>query len=378
MPLHRQVFFIGGFDPKTPRHYHRLYREAVTRRPVTAAHEQVSVGTRTRESPRADGWDVQWTAPGEPPLSTRYTVMRWDDIVRRHWPRHLRQALRDYWHVYLCAGAQGMFRHVWKGSQAAFWLALFPLIVSMSLLLLCAAAAAGLAFAGVAPALWTGLAVLPTWLLLWRGVESKLDSEWLLRLYGFTWFQAHGRLPDLEHRLDELADDLVRQAADSDARELLVVGHSTGGMLAVAVLARACQKAPWLGHRGPSLALLTLGHCTPILAWLRGATRFREELALLADHPALTWWDYSAPADWAAFARVPPWLASGRARLHQASPRFHKTLGVGDYAALLADRHALHMQYLRAPRHAGGYDPVELTAGYRTLAERHASLVVSP
>ena len=288
MPLHRQVFFIGGFDPKTPRHYHRLYRDAVARRPATAAHEQVSLGTRRRESPRADGWDVQWTDPGEPPLTTRYTVMRWDDIVRRHWPRHLRQALRDYWHVYLCAGAQGMFHRVWQGSRAAFWLALFPLFVSASLLLLCAAAAAGLTVAGWVPMAWASLAVVPAWLLLWRGVETRLDSEWLLRLYGFTWFQAHGRLPDLEQRLDELADDLVQQATDSEARELLVVGHSTGGMLAVAVLARACQRAPWLGHRGPSLALLTLGHCTPILGWLRGATRFREELALLADHPALT------------------------------------------------------------------------------------------
>ena len=27
MPLHRRVFFIAGFDPKSPRYYHRLYRE---------------------------------------------------------------------------------------------------------------------------------------------------------------------------------------------------------------------------------------------------------------------------------------------------------------------------------------------------------------
>jgi len=378
MPLHRQVFFIGGFDPKTPRHYHRLYREAATRRPASAAAETVKVGPRVRESAHLDGWDVQWQAPDQAPLITHYVVMRWDDIVRRHWPRHLRQALRDYWHVYLLAGSQGMFRRVWRGSRAAFWLALFPLGVSTVLLLACMGLAAAMTTAQLLPARVAALAVLPVWLLLWRGVEARLDSEWLLRLYGFTWFQAHDRLPDLAKRMDDLADELVQRARASDATELLVVAHSTGVMLAASILARACEKAPWLGRQGPSLGLLTLGHCTPVLAWLRQAGRFRGELAALADHTALTWHEYTAPSDWAAFARVPPWLVPGRAQLHQFSPKFHKTMGAGDYDALLADRHALHMQYLRAPRHAGGYDPVEWTAGPLTLAERHAALSPRP
>jgi len=374
MALHRLVFFMGGFDPKSPRFYHRLYREAAAHRPASPLGEQVQVGAREQVSPVLDSWEVHWQAPGEAVLSTQYGVMRWDDIVRRHWPRNLWQALRDYWHVYGRAGAQGMFKRVWHGSRAAFWLALFPLGVSSALLLACAAAAWAAVAAGLLEARWALAWVVPVWLLLWRGLESRLDSEWLLRLYGFTWFQAQDRVPELEDRIDALADALVQQAAQTEARELLVVGHSTGAMVAASVLARACQKAPWLGVQGPQLSLLTLGHCMPILAWLDNARRFRSELHALAAIPQLTWLDYSAPADWAAFARVPPWLRPGSARLLQCSPRFHQSMGPEAYQALLGDRHALHMQYLRAPRLAGGYDPVELTAGPLLLAERHARL----
>lgn len=374
MPLHRLVFFIGGFDPKSPRFYHRLYREAVGQRPASVQGEQVQVGARGSVSPVLDCWDVHWQVPGQPALTTQYGVMRWDDVVRRHWPRNLWQALRDYWHVYGLAGAQGMFRRVWSGSRAAFWLALFPLGVSSALLLACLAGAWAAVALGKVEA-WVALAcALPAWLLLWRGLESRLDSEWLLRLYGFTWFQAQDRLPELEARIDALAELLVQQAAQTEAREVLVVGHSTGAMVAASVLARACQKAPWLGVQGPQLGFLTLGHCMPILAWLNGAQRFRIELQALAACPQLTWVDFSAPADWAAFAKVPPWLKPGAARLLQASPRFHQTMGPAGYQALLADRHALHMHYLRAPRVAGGYDPVDLTAGPLLLAEHHARL----
>ena len=373
MALHRQVFFIGGFDPKSPRLYHRLYREAVGQRPASCRGERVTVGARERESAHLDAWTVDWHDGDGRTLSTRYTVLRWDDVVRRHWPRHLRRTVADYLHVYGYAGVQGIFAKVKRHAPAAFWLAMLPLGVCLLCLLACGLLVGALATTWGWGGGWATAATLGAWLLLWRGIESRLDSEWLLRLYGFTWYQATDQLPDLEARLDTLADELLQRIRGSSAREVLLVGHSTGSIMAASVLARACAKDARLGVDGPQLALLTLGHCVPVLGWLRQAERFRAELAQLSDHPGLTWHDVSAPTDWAAFASVAPWPHQGRARLRRTPPRFHKTMGAGAYDALLADRHALHMQYLRAPRHTGGYDPVEWTAGPMTLAERHAT-----
>ena len=380
MPWQRDVFFFGGFDPRGPARDHRLCVQAVEQHPATAADETVSIGPRQRLSPHLDRWSLHWRQPDGTEVHTRHTVMRWDDIVRRVWPRHWRQAWADRLVVYLQAPRHGVLGPVWRHARAAFWLAMLPLGLGLGLLLpwLLLAATASTAL-GTGP--WPWPVAVALWLWSWRALEVRLDADWLLRLYGFTWHQSRGEVPGLEQRLDELAEALVRCAEAGESREILVVGHSTGSQMAASVVARALARAPWLGQRGPELALLTLGHCTPLLAWVRQAEWFRGELARLAAHPHLTWHDISAPTDWAAFARVPPWLKAprhGGARLAQYSPRFHKTLGRGDYDALLAHRHALHQQYLKAPRHAGGYDPVVWMSGPLTLAERHAAMQPPP
>lgn len=370
MPLHRHVFFIGGFDPKSPRHYHRLYRDAATRRPSSAQQEQVQVGPREHVSAWMDAWEVQWQVPGAASCNTRYAVMRWDDIVRQHWPRHLMQSVRDHFRVYGVGASQGVFGRVRRAAPAAFWLSLVPLMLSLGSLLLCLCAALLISRWTDAPGWLTCLLALPVWLLLWRGLEARIQSEWLLRLYGFTEAQAGGRLPELDQRLDELADELLRSVEGTEAREVMLVAHSTGAMLAVAVMSRVLARSPALGQQGARLSLLTLGHCTPILAWLDSARTFRAELARVANAPGLTWLDVSAPADWAAFATVGPWLGEGRAMRRQVSPRFHRSMSPASYAALLKDRQALHLHYLRPQEVAGGYDVVALTAAPPLLADR--------
>lgn len=369
MPFHRLVFFIGGFDPKSPRFYHRLYRDAARSRPLSPERESVQVGERYQASDSIDAWDVQWQVPGSEPVRSRYAVLRWDDVVRQHWARRWRTTLLDYWRVYVLTGAQGVFGQIRRDAPAAFWLALLPLGVGTLTLL-----AVGLVVGTAVPTGLAVLAVLPLWLMLWRGIESRLNSEWLLRLYGFTWAQSRDRVPTLEQRLDSLAQQVVEQVAANPPAEVLVVGHSTGSIMAVSVLARALARAPWLSTGGPALGLLTLGHCTPILARLPAARRFRDELRQLAETPGLTWTDLSAPADWAAFARTPPWLGEGKATLIQASPRFHANLSAASYARLLSHRHLLHLQYLKAPERPVGFDPVAWTAGPELLARRLPSL----
>jgi hypothetical protein len=369
--MHRLVFFIGGFDPKSARFYHRLYRDAARGRPRTAQQESVQVGERYRASDCIDAWDVQWQLPGAAPVNTRYAVLRWDDVVRQHWARSTGQTLRDYWRVYGWTAAQGVLGRIWRDAPAAFWLALLPLGLALGTLALTVGLGAGLVALGQASSGIVALGVLPLWLLLWRGLESRLDTEWLLRLYGFTWSQSRQRTPDLEQRLDELARQLVAQVAGDPPQEVLLVGHSTGSIMAVSVLARALAEAPWLGAGGPALGLLTLGHCTAILERLPAAQRFREELQQLVNTVGLTWVDLSAPADWAAFAQTPPWRGqAGRAKLQQASPRFHAYLSVASYAQLLRHRDQLHLQYLKAPDLPGGYDLVGWTAGPAFLSER--------
>jgi hypothetical protein len=97
----------------------------------------------------------------------------------------------------------------------------------------------------------------------------------------------------------------------------------------------------------------------------------RGELDSLVADGRLTWVDYTAPADWAGCAEIPPWPRTGRARLARLSPRFPQIVDPERYRSLRRNRLAMHMQYLKPPDRAGSYDLLAFTAGAQTLRERH-------
>ncbi len=389
----RLVFFFSGFDPKGATFYHRLFRTGIAERNKTH-DDTLAVGGRHRMGRWASTWTALWR--GAPPKSgerpakmcTRVHFMRWDDIVRRHWKRSPWQLAQDYWYVYVVGILTGVFARVRRKTQAAFWLALFPLgVAAASLLGGMLLIGAPLAALDLLPA-WAALSIgLLAGAIAWRAIAGRIDCEWLLRLYAFTRLQAIGALPALEDRQDEMATHVVesvqarlRQPDAPPLREILLVGYSTGSTMAAAVAARALHRLNALiagkpAAQGATLGIVTLGHCIPVAADWGAAHQTRAELRLLAECESLTWHDYSAPADWAAFWRTPPWPSPAELKGHQASPRFHAQLSAAAYAALRRDRREMHLQYLRPPSQrveVDAYDYFMLICGPHTLAERHA------
>lgn len=393
MPVHRHVFFIAGFDPKSPRHYHRLFKALAQQRPCPPTGPDagsVTVLERVSSNATADRWELRWTDADGAEWVSAMTQLRWDDIVRQHWGRSLRSVWRDHWNFYVDGWRQGNFGRVWRSSRVNWLFVMYPLGVTLACL---AAAWAGLAWLAAA---WapSPAAALPPWLAvplagalgvapawwLWRRVAHRLGADWLLRLYGFSHAQAEGRVAGLDERLDAMAEQVARALSEpGGAAEVLVVGHSVGATLAASALARALRRvsgavsvtAPGGASHGAQVALLSLGHCTPLVYFHRTAGRWRDELDGLVDHAQLTWVDYTAPADWAACGRMSPWHRPGQALLHRLSPRFPRILRPERYRALRRNRLAMHMQYLKPADHAGGYDLLALTAGPLVLRERH-------
>jgi hypothetical protein len=387
----RLVFFFSGFDPKGAGYYHRLYRQgAAARSALGDAH--IAVGRREPAGPVATACDLEWLEAGTAaPVRSRFHYMRWDDIVRRHWSRSPLQLARDYFNVYAIGLTHGDFARIRRKSRAAWGMAIFPLVVailSLSIVFPAVFALSRHLSLLPVPALASALIAAVSAVAAWRLVVRRIDCEWLLRLYAFTRAQALGELPQLEARMDAMADDIVRRvgerldAADNARlREVLLVGYSTGSTVAASVLARALPRLEARFARTaspPALSMLTLGHCLPIAADWAEADHVREELRLVGACESLTWHDWSARADWAAFWRTPPWPEGSRLQGVQRSPRFHAQLSEDAYAALKRDRRQMHLQYLRPPTVAvqpSGYDWFRLTAGPEPLA---ASAPASP
>jgi hypothetical protein len=424
----RHVFYLSGFDPKGPAHYHRLYADEAAKAAALGGYT-VQVGKRRKLSEHSAGWSVEYRGPAaadSDPVHTEVEFLRWDDIVREHWPRHPGVLAWDLvvttW-LYLRTGALWtMYRLSWPPVVAL----VVPVLILLALVLAVPASAAlgwavgrasGSALGGVLAA----VALLGGAFALARLAERKLNMQWLLRSYAFTGRQGTTGWPVLEARLDAFAQaiaDRVHAARSSGgaapsagapgstaqdasttsdagelaaahpparakaapaapADEVLIVAHSSGSIMAAAALARALALDPLLTQRGARVALLTLGQWIPLLTSLPSAHGFRAELDRLARDPALDWVDFTAPPDGCCFALTNPFTAAGLppARANHPrllSPRFAAMFSPAAYAEIKRDRFRLHFQYLMASELPGDYDYTAITAGPVTLGARFA------
>lgn len=383
----RHVLYLSGFDPQGPGHYHALYAEqAALQARVNGV--RIEVGPRERAGMNA-AWDVRWD-PGEPgqAVDTRYEFLRWDDIVRGHWPRGQWRLLS----LTLAATARmALNGSLWRILQTS-WPAFLALAAPAGLMLAVLAGGAGIAVLaaiawraglpalgiGAAAALGAGLVVLA------RRAQAKVQMAWLMRSASVILEQARGRMPGLEGRLDDFARRIVELAAAQDLDELLVVGHSSGAMLAVSAMARALAlEAHLLDRAAPRVAMLTLGQCIPVLSYQPEAVHFRSELLRLRETKSLVWIDFTAPPDGCCFALIDPTEvcldgisdperpATGGPR--RLSPRFAQSFSAVRYGLIRRDKYRCHFQYLMATELPAAFDYFTVTAGPETLIERFGS-----
>ena len=407
----RHVIFFSGFDPKGASYYHALYRaEALKQAPVNAM--ALKVAARQRDSDGNSTWAVSAELLDGRCCETTFEFVRWDDIVRRHWPRNIWRQLKDVFVACTVALRGYAIVPVWKVSRrtlAALALPVFflggGLVLSsglgalLAMLLYTGALAGGKGSGGLVAAVG-GLLAMGLGLWCTRLLEARLNPTWLVNIFSFTAKRLRGQVPELEARLDAAAEKLATKMRARDVDEILVVGFSVGSILSVSVVARALQALNDPACDGairtnspapkelsapdcPTLSLLTLGHCIPILGLHPQAIAFRQELKLLAQTQTLRWIDFSSVTDWGSFALidpikfckvVPETTAEGGmlANPLMRSPRFHTLFAPSSYIELRRNKRRLHLQYLMAAELAGEYDYFAITAGPLTLGARYA------
>ena len=380
----RTVFYIGGFDPKGAAHYHALYKDEAAKQ-AEVSGLTINVGKRQKSARGNAFWQLE--APGpEGVVQSHYEVMRWDDIVRQHWPRNQARLLWDMLTTTALNLRTGALSQMFKLS----WPPVVALVAPVALLLAVMLGAPLLAWGMFAAlqgmgALWAAAPAVATLAgALWVGLklQQKYSMLWMMRSYVFTAQQAQGRVPVLDERLAEHARTLLEVVSTGDNDEVLLVAHSSGSIMAATVLAKALQMDPTLGRgsgAATTVSLLTLGQWIPLLGCLPQASGFRADLQRLASAEGLDWIDFGAPPDGCCFALVDPIAACGVVpavphtdRPKLLSPRFADMFAAPAYAALRRDRFRIHFQYLMASQRTVPYDFFAMTAGHQTLAQRFA------
>ena len=289
-PLRRRVHFIAGFDPRGVIHYHRLFRDEAAKQSKLNGSTIVT-GPRKRLNSAVHRWDVaaQWPG-GAANVDCRF--QSWDDIVRVRWqPNRARCILRylaDFTRYVFC----GAFMKLACCGKGPFYAAVVPLAICAVPLLL--AAVIGLMGGWLAGAPAAALAVWTS-----HELSRRCKLVWLVNIYSLCCAWGRAPLPDLEQRLNAMAEDIAEAARADPCDETLVVGHSVGALLAISVMARLLEQ-------GTQAKLVTLGGCVPFVGLMPTATHFRRDLAALAAAPELAWLDVASLSDGLSFARVDP------------------------------------------------------------------------
>ena len=382
----RRVLYVEGYDPRGAQVYHRLF-ERSCQHFGKAWPVSLTLNPLKLDSEELAHWSIEMRSPHWQ-VATRYDFLRLEHHIRADMGGPLaREVLRalgwivndlvsgTLWHIFRACWRFGvhllLFQIlflVWLAVAAAGGLAAFRVVT------------VGLA-EPVALGLVAALLVAPATLLVLR----PLARRWFVGQITHCWATlrrfGRGRATWLDQAVETGARHLVAVAQTTDADEIVVVGHSTGSVIAAAIVARALALDPQLGRRKARLVLLTLGSVMPAVALHPAATRMRDIVKRLASEPALSWIECQSRKDVMNFDDFDPVKGVGVQVERQRNPllwpvRFKDMMSLADYRHLRWHFFAMHFQYIMSGDRPTPHDYVLLVGGPMALSDwaRHHDL----
>ena len=253
----RMVFYFSGFDPRGASHYHKIYTEE-SKAQCALNGLDLEVGKRRRVHRLAHAWKISCRQTG---TETDYQFLRWDDLIRKNWPRNewqlLMAAIPSYWAFFKANWIWRLF----KVSRTSALTAAYPVICFGVVLLLSLMLAVVVFILPLALGFDWWLGVLPCFAVMAAGIkvgrwlDDYMHSYWQLRTHCAMQKWAYGNIEELDRRIDEFAEYITSQIESSDADEVLIVGHSAGTILGVPLAVKVQNLLAHSGADGPRACL---------------------------------------------------------------------------------------------------------------------------
>ncbi|MFH6782104.1 MULTISPECIES: alpha/beta hydrolase [Methylobacterium] len=374
----RHVVYLPGYDPEAGKRYRALFAREFTR-----YGKRFDLATRriTRAETRPDGLVQTWTVEagrGAGETHTTYQVLLWDDVVRADFRRPLIASMAllaaGMLHSLVTGKLFRLYGLNWKYGNVI----LYPFGMVLILAALAALLGTGVAhlLAGWLPGLAAGIAGALAGIGLLLAATPLLDRIFLRQLINdwvFNWQHSNGWRRDYEERLALFADHVAGIVRAGAVDEVMIVGHSSGGLTAAEVAARVLEHDL---PAGPRLSLLTLGAGLPLVTINPRARRVRADVMRLVASDRLVWADYQAPQDWMNFPGFNPARDLGEVPAGPVrnpairSTKFREIIDPEVYRRISFRPFRMHFQFLMANDLPGEYDFFALTLGPQALGER--------
>jgi hypothetical protein len=374
---HRHVFYLSGFDPRGASFYHRIFKEEASKQ-SNLNGIKVKVSARKKHNDFSQGWTIEAQDQGQK-VRTQYEFLRWDDIIRQNWITSFWRIFIDFLYVSWVYITTGTLKRVAKASRTSAITGLYPAVyITISGLLAIFLCYGCIALFSPFDLQWlgwlVGLIVFSTFIYGAKIAGDRINVFWLLRIYAFTARWAAGDMKSLDKRIGHFADHIFEVLQKNKQDEVIIVSHSVGTMLAVAITAQVLRKIDDY-QVNQIVNMITLGECIPLLSLLPKANAIKENLACLSSTHHLYWVDYTSPADGACFPLVDPVSISLPEQQFKNSPlllstRFHKLLSAKHYKKIRRNFYKMHFLYLMSSDRLGQYDFFAMITGKQPLKER--------
>jgi pimeloyl-ACP methyl ester carboxylesterase len=373
----RHVVYVEGYDPRGAEAYHQLFQRSCDRF-RKAWSVELTLDPFEIDSDDFAHWSLTTRSAGWE-VATRYDFLRLERHIRAAMKAPaVRQIVRGVgWLIddVVSGTMWRIFRASWRFGVHLLW------IQALLVTWLALAAAIGLAAAlvvsntfGQPLAIAGGLAVTAAALFALK----PLANRWYVGQITSCWatLRSFGRAQPtwLDDTIETGARHLIAAAAAKDTDELMLVGHSTGSVIAAAIMARALALDPDLGRRGARLVLLTLGAVMPAVALHPAADRMRDIIKRLAGEPTVAWIECQSRKDVMNFEGFDPVDGVGVHVEKRHNPllwsvRFKEMVSSAYYQRLRWNFFGMHFQYINAGDRPTAHDYMLLIAGPVALVD---------
>ncbi|MEO5672125.1 MAG: hypothetical protein ABIR26_15650, partial [Ramlibacter sp.] len=282
----RLVYYLAGFDTRSARFYHQLYKtEAALQQVVNRC--EYEVGEPVPDGPHCATWAVRARC-GDSRVETRYSFLHWNDIVRAHWPASSARVAARIPAFYWTYARNGGVSKTWRLCRPFGWMLILPLLFALASLLVAGLTALGAAALAMHWAPEGSLGTAFIWLA--AGVAGAIVVQgalvatersrvfWLMRAWTFMLHWGQNSDP-LQSRWDEFAQKIESDLLAEPVDEVLIIGHSAGAMAAIAVAARWLALARDGRLPSDKVKLVTIGNATPLLGVIPEAEWVRRHSA---------------------------------------------------------------------------------------------------